>query len=86
MEEISGMAITKMLDAKEQKTLAMKLKFIRNRGIFKVMNSTHEAVTFHPKEILGVIDFRLLGYYKIKLFHSFIVVSFKRAICIVFNN
>ena len=66
MEEISGMAITKMLDAKEQKTLTMKLKFIRNRAIFKVTNSTHEAVTFHPKEILGIIDLRSLGYYKIK--------------------
>ena len=49
MEEISGMAITKMLDAKEQKTLTIKLKFIRNRAIFKVMNSTHGAVTFDPK-------------------------------------
>ena len=66
IEEISGMAITKMLDTKEQKTLTMKLKFIRNRAIFKVTNSTHEAVTFHPKEILGIIDLRLLGYYKIK--------------------
>ena len=43
VEEISGMAITKMLDAKEQKTLTMKLKFIRNRAIFKVTNSTHET-------------------------------------------
>ena len=66
MEEISGMAITKMLDIKEQKTLNMKLKFIRNRAIFKVTNRTHEAVTFHLKEILGIIDLRLLGYYKIK--------------------
>ena len=66
MEEISGMAITKMLDVKEQKTLTMKLKFIRNRAIFKVMNRTHEAVTFDPNEILGIIDLRLLGYYKIK--------------------
>ena len=66
MEEISGMAITKMLDAKEQKTLTMKLKFIRNRTIFKVTNSTHEAVTFDPKKILGIIDLRLIGYYKIK--------------------
>ena len=32
VEEISGMAITKMLDVKEQKILTMKLKFIRNRG------------------------------------------------------
>ena len=66
MEEISGMAITKMLDIKEQKTLTMKLKFIRNRAIFKVTNSMHEAVTFHLEEILGIIDLRSLGYYKIK--------------------
>ena len=36
VEEISGMVITRMLDAKEQKTLTMKLKFIRNRAMFKV--------------------------------------------------
>ena len=60
------MAITKMLDTKEQKTLTMKLKFVRNRAISKVTNSTHKAVTFHLKEILGVINLRLLGYYKIK--------------------
>ena len=65
-EEISGMAITKMLDAQEQKTLTMKLKFIRNRATFRVMNNTHEAVTFDPKEILGIIGLRLLCYYKIK--------------------
>ena len=47
IEEISGRAITKMLDTKEQKTFTMKLKFIRNRAIFKVMNSTHEMVTFN---------------------------------------
>ena len=66
IEEISGMVITKMLDTREQKTLTMKLKFIRNRVIFKVTNSTHEMVTFDPKRMLGVVDFRLLGYYKIK--------------------
>ena len=62
VEEMSGMAITKMLDTKEQKTLTMKLKFIRNRAIIKVTNTTHKAVTFHPKEILGIIDLRSLGY------------------------
>ena len=66
MEEISGMAITKMLDIKEQKTLTMKLKFIRNRATFKVTNSTQDTVTFDPKEILGKVDLRSLGYYTIK--------------------
>ena len=61
VEEISGMAITKMLDIKEQKTLTMKLKFIRNRAMFEVTNSTHETVTFDQKEMLGIIDLRSLG-------------------------
>ena len=66
VKEISGMVITKMLDAKEQKTLTMKIKFIRNRAMFKVTNSTHETVAFDPKEMLGIVDLRSLGYYKIK--------------------
>ena len=61
VEEISGIEITKMLDIKEQKTLTMKLKFIRNRVIFKVINSMHEAVIFHLREMLGIIDLRSLG-------------------------
>ena len=66
VQEISGMAITKMLDVKEQKILTMKLKFIRNRAMFKVKNSTQDTVTFDPKEMLGIVDLRSLGYYKIK--------------------
>ena len=66
VQEISGMAITKMLDVKEQKTLTVKLKFIRNRATFKVTNSTQDTVTFDPEDMLGVIHLRSLGYYKIK--------------------
>ena len=66
VEEISGMAITKMLDVKEQKPLTLKLKFIRNRAMFKVTNSTHETVTFDQKEMLGIVDLRSLGYSKMK--------------------
>ena len=65
-EEITGMAITKLLDTKEQITLTMKIKFIRNRAMFKVTNDMHETVTFDPTQILGIIDLRSLGYYKIK--------------------
>ena len=65
-EEITGMAITKLLDIKEQITLTMKLKFIRNRATFTVANVTHETVTFKPTQMLGIIDLRSLGYYKIK--------------------
>ena len=66
IEEIWGMVITKMLDTKDQKTLTMKLKFVQNRAIFKVMNSMQEMVTFDPQVMLGFVDLRLLGYNKIK--------------------
>ena len=51
---------------KSKKTLTMKLKLIRNRTMFKVTNSTHEMVTFDPKEMLGIVDLKSLGSYKIK--------------------
>ena len=60
------MAITKLLDTKEQMTLTMKIKFIRNRATFKVKNDTHKTVTFNPTQMLGIIDLRSLGYYKVK--------------------
>ena len=65
-EEITGMAITKLLDTKEQMIFTMKIKFIRNRAMFKVTNDTHETVTFDPTQMLGITDLRFLGYYKIK--------------------
>ena len=65
-EEITGMAITKLLNIKEQMTLTMKIKLIRNRATFKVKYHTHETMTFNPTQMLGIIDLRSLGYYKIK--------------------
>ena len=47
-------------------TLMMKLKFIRNRATLKVTNSTQEKVTFDPADMLGIVDMRSLGYYKVK--------------------
>ena len=66
VEEISGMAITKLLDVKEQTTLTIKLKFIRNRAMLKVSNGTQENVTFNPTDMVGIVDLRYLGYYKVK--------------------
>ena len=31
-----------------------------------VTNNTQEAVTFDPTEMIGILDLRSLGYYKIK--------------------
>ena len=44
----------------------LKLKFIRNRATLNITNNTHETVIFDLKEMLGILDLRSLGYYKIK--------------------
>ena len=66
VEELSGMAIVKILDMKEQATNMIKLKFTRNKAILKITNKTHKTVTFGWTEMIGVVDLRSLGFYKIK--------------------
>ena len=66
LEELSGMAMVKILDMKEQTTNMIKLKIIRNKAVLKITNKTHETVTFGRAEMMGIIDLRSLGFYKIK--------------------
>ena len=42
IEEISDMAIVKILDKQEQLTVMLKLKFIRNRATLNVTNNTQK--------------------------------------------
>ena len=65
VDEILGMAIVKMLDKQEQVTVMLKLKFIRNRTTLNVTNNTQQAMTFEPKDMIGILDLRSLGNYKI---------------------
>ena len=44
----------------------LKLKFIRNKVTLNITNNTQETVIFEPKEMIGILDLRLLGYYKIR--------------------
>ena len=66
IEELSGMAIVKILDMKEQAASMIKLKFIRNKAVLKITNNTHETVTFGQTEMIGFVDLRSFGFYKIK--------------------
>ena len=66
VKEISGIAIVKMLDKQEQVTVMLKLKFIRNKATLNVTNNTQETVIFELKEMIGILDLRSLGYYKIR--------------------
>ena len=54
------------MDNKEQCTVVLKLKFIRNQASLDVTNNTWETVIFDPKQMLGILDLRSLGYYKIR--------------------
>ena len=66
IEELSGMAMVKILDMKEQTTNMIKLKFIRNKAVLKITNKTDKTVTFRRTEMMGIVDLRSLGFYKIK--------------------
>ena len=66
IDEISGLATVKMLDKKAQNTMMLKLKYVQNLVNLYVTNSSFETVIFDPKQMLGILDLKLVGYYKIK--------------------
>ena len=66
IEEISGMAIVKIIDQGQKMPMMMKLKFIRNKATLDIMNNTRETIIFDKKMSIGILDLRSLGYYKIK--------------------
>ena len=66
VEEISGMAIVKIIDQGQKPPMMLKLKFIRNNATLDITNNTRETLIFDKKTMIGILDFRSLGYYKIK--------------------
>ena len=66
IEEISGMAIVKIIDQGQKMPMKLKLKFIRNKATLDITNNTRETIIFDKKTSIGILDLRSLGYYKIK--------------------
>ena len=66
VDEISGVAIIKILDGGAYSTLLIKLKFMHNKAVLDIVNKGKDTMIFKPEEIIGVVDLRSLGYYKIK--------------------
>ena len=66
IDEISGLAIIKILDGSTYSTMLIKLKFTSNTTILDIVNNGTETIIFKPKEMIGIVDLRLLDYYKIK--------------------
>ena len=46
--------------------MLIKLKFTHNAAILDIVNNGTEIIIFKPEEMIGIVDLRLLGYYKIK--------------------
>ena len=46
--------------------LLVKLKFMCNKAVLDIVNRGKDTMIFKPKEMIGIIDLRSLGYYKIK--------------------
>ena len=60
------MALIKIIDGGTYSTLLIKLKFTCNRVILDIMNKGKDTMILRPNEMIGIIDLRSLGYYKIK--------------------
>ena len=55
-----------MIDNEGRCTVVLKLKFVRNYASLDIVNNSQETVIINPNQILGILDRRSLGYYKIK--------------------
>ena len=66
IDEISGLAIIKILDGSTHSTMLLKLKFMHNAAVLDIVNNGTENIILKPEEMLGIVDLRFIGYYKIK--------------------
>ena len=57
-DEISGLAMVKLIDMPTQNVMMLKVKFTRNAAILDIMNNALEVLILNPKEALGILDLR----------------------------
>ena len=65
-EEISSMAVIKIIDKEQKVPLVLKLKFVRNKATLELTNNTKEILIFDTQTVIGILDLRSIGYYRIK--------------------
>ena len=66
IDEISGLVIIKILHGSTYSTMLIKLKFTCKAAILDIVKNGTETLIFKPEEMIGIVDLRSLGYYKIK--------------------
>ena len=92
LDEILGLAIMKLLDKSTHSVIMLKVKFAQNTAMLDMMNSSSEVLILNSKEVTGMLDLRLLGYYKIKQgvlqqnLGRFYALESAEKVCDPFNN
>ena len=66
IDEISGLAIIKILDKPTHSTMMLKLKFTWNSTVLDISTNGLDTIIFGLEEVIGILDLRSLGYDKIK--------------------
>ena len=73
--------------------MVLKVKFIHNIAMLDMINNSNSETLIHnPREALGILDHRSLGYYKIKQgviqqkLSRFYEFESADAVCMQFNN
>ena len=56
VDEISGLAIIKIIDRKTNSTLLIKLKFTCNKAVLDIRNAGKDTMILNPKEVIGLVD------------------------------
>ena len=66
IDEISALAIIRILDSITYSTMLLKLKFICNATMLDIVNNGTDTIIFKPEEMLEIVHLRSLGYCKIE--------------------
>ena len=92
-DKISSLAIIKLLDKLTHNIMVLKVKLVHNIAMLDMINNSNlETLILNPREVLGILDLRSLGYYKIKqgviqqMLSRFYEFESVDEVCTQFNN
>ena len=61
VDDISGLAIIKIIDGRTSSTLLIKLKFTQNKAVLDIKNAGKDTMILNPKEMIGINRYHILG-------------------------
>ena len=92
-DEISSLAIIKLLDKLTHSVMVLKVKFVCKIAMLDMINNSNsETLILNPRKALGILDLRSLGYYKIEQgviqqkLSRFYEFESADEVCMQFNN